>query len=94
MESPLVSIVVLVLGFLIVDVAALRFGYDSRSGVVELPLGLDPVVKLPRLTGHGVRLRRPIRTRRKHVPIDRQLPLYRPCAVYCDIRFDLAASGK
>jgi hypothetical protein len=41
--------------FVVLDVAALRFGVDSRRLTPEQPLPGDPVIRLPRVSGHQVR---------------------------------------
>jgi hypothetical protein len=40
--------------FVALDVAALRFGVDSRRLTPEHPLPGDPVIRLPRVRGHRV----------------------------------------
>lgn len=54
MDTSLLAVVGFVLGLIVLDLVALRFGHDSRDGKRELPIGADPVVRLPRLTGRRV----------------------------------------
>jgi hypothetical protein len=55
MDDGGLAILGFVLIFVVLDLLALRFGYDSRRLQRELPLPGDPVVRLPRVTGHQVR---------------------------------------
>lgn len=54
MDDSLIALAVVVLGLIVFDVAALRFGYDSRSGKREMPTAGD----LPPRRSHGENHRR------------------------------------
>lgn len=57
MDGPLATIIGIVLALVLLDLAALRFGYDSRDGRRELPLVAAPDPSPPRPKGHRVRIR-------------------------------------
>ncbi len=54
MDDGVLGILGFVLIFVVLDVAALRFGHDSRSMSRELPLLGDAVVRIPPQTGRHV----------------------------------------
>ena len=55
MDDGVLAILGFVLIFVALDVAALRFGHDSRSMARELPLPGEGGVRIPRGTLHRVR---------------------------------------
>jgi hypothetical protein len=95
-DSDVLGILGFVFLFIVLDVAALRFGCDSRRWVREMPFGPDTVISWP---GAG----RQRRQRRRIVPQDEPMisprpwhqPLrpYLPRPVFCH-GLDLAAAGK
>lgn len=56
MDSEVLGILGFVFLFVALDVAALRFGCDSRSMSRELPLPGDAAVRIPHGTGHRLRV--------------------------------------
>ena len=93
MDSDVLGILGLVFLFVVRDVAALRFGCDSRRWVREMPFGSDTVVTQPG-AGRQRRQRRTIVPQRE--PMISQWPWYRPLRprpVFYH-GFDLAAAGK
>ena len=58
MDGSLVALALLVLGLVAFDLAALRFGSDSRSGKREMPTAADLPLPVPHVKGHRRRWRR------------------------------------
>ena len=54
MDDGVLEILGFIFIFIALDVAALRFGVDSRRLTPERPLPGDPVIRLPRVRGHQV----------------------------------------
>ena len=96
MDSDVLGILGFVFLFVVLDVAALRFGCDSRRWVREMPLGSDGVSTQP---GSGRQLRRRSRIVPQLEPMISQRPWHQPLRpylprpVFCH-GLDLAAAGK
>lgn len=56
MDSDILGILGFVLIFVALDLAALRFGHDSRSMTRELPLPGDAAMRIPPGTGRRLRV--------------------------------------
>jgi hypothetical protein len=95
-DGDVLGILGFVFLFIVLDVAALRFGCDSRRWVREMPFGFDAVISLP---GAGRQLRRRWRIAPQHEPMISPRPWHQPLRpylprpVFCH-GLDLAAAGK
>lgn len=96
MDSDVLGILGFVFLFVVLDIAALRFGYDSRRWVREMPFVSDAVSTRPR-AGRQIRLRRTIVPQLEPMilqrPWQQSLRPYLPRPVFCH-GFDLSAAGK
>lgn len=96
MDSDVLGILGFVFLFVVLDVAALRFGYDSRRWAREMPLGSDAISTQP---GSGRRLRQRWQIVPQLEPMISQRPWHQPLRpylprpVFCH-SLDLAAAGK
>ena len=104
MDGEVLGILGFVFLFVVLDVAALRFGHDSRGWARELPLAGDVTITRPRLPALRIRSRaaRVAQrwTGRRAVAVVLQPTVAKPFRppvpreVLCFQRFDLAAAGK
>lgn len=104
MDSGVLEILGLLLVFIVLDVAALRFGHDSRGRAREMPLAGDVTITRPRLPTIRIWSRATEASqasagrRSAAVPIQTaKTKPFRPLIprdVLCFERLDLAAVGK
>lgn len=100
MDDTVLVIVGFVLGLVVLDVLALRYGHDSRSRTPERPLLGEPAARLPSASGRRARaLQIPILlpgrgSRIGGQVLRRPFQLYVPRDVLCYKRYNPAATGK